>query len=117
MPKKSSNKLTNDLVLNRILDLLKEKGKTEKEMTKYLGVSSSAFTPWKYRNSKAFMKYIDLIAIYLNVSVNYLLYGIDEEVNENNISLIEVELLKMFRKMRPDQKECIINTSKCFVSA
>ena len=42
-----------------------------------------------------------------------LLQGMD--INEENLSVREVELLKMYRSMKPEQKECIVQISKCFV--
>ena len=115
MSRRPSRKLSDDPILKRILELLMQQGKTEKDMTVYLGISSCSFTAWKYEDSKTFLKHIGSIASFLNVSINYLLYGVDEDINEETLSVVEVELLRMFRGMKPDQRECIIRTSKCFV--
>ena len=96
MSRKPSHELTQDPVLNRILDLLKEKGRTEKDMTRHLGLSSTSFTGWKYRESKTFLKYVGPMSEYLNVSMNYLLYGKDESINEDTLSVSELELLKYY---------------------
>lgn len=115
MSRMAQGQLTDDPVLNRVLNLLKEKGHTEKELAEYLGLSSSSFTGWKYWERKTFMQYTEPMAEYLNVSVNYLLYGKDEEINEGTISPAEMDLLKRFRQMNPEQRECMVRTSKCFV--
>lgn len=115
MSRKPSCKLTEDPVLNRVLDLLREKGRTEKEMAQYLEISITSFTGWKYRESKTFMKHVGSMAEYLDVSVNYLLYGKDEEINEETLSASEINLVRRFRRMNPEQRACIVQTSKCFV--
>ncbi len=43
----TKKKLTDDPVLLRIQDLLKEKGRTEKDMVVYLGIGNGAFTHWR----------------------------------------------------------------------
>ena len=117
MSRKAKGKLTEDPVLNRVLDLLKEKGKTEKDMTDYLGISNSSFTGWKYKERKTFMQYVEPMSEYLEVSRNYLLYGRDEDINDETLSVVEVGLLKRFRRMKPSQRSCLIQISKCFDEA
>ena len=52
--RQTKRELTDDPVLLRILELLKEKGNTEKDMVEYLGLGNGAFTHWKYENQKSF---------------------------------------------------------------
>ncbi len=59
-----NKKLTDDPVLLRILDLLKEKGSTEKDMVRYLGIGNGAFTHWKYEGQKSFHQHIGAMAEY-----------------------------------------------------
>ena len=116
MSKRPSRELTKDPVLGRIMDLLVKQGKTEKDMTQHLGIANSTFTVWKYEERKTFLQHIGRIAEYLNVSTNYLLYGYDKDINETTMSVAEIDLLKMFRKMKPEQQDCVLRTSKCFLA-
>ena len=109
--------LADDPVLNRVLDLLKEKRHTEKDLAKHLGLSSSSSTGWKNRERKTFMRYIGPMAEYLNISTDYLLYGKDDETDGGTMSPVERDLLKRFRQMDPEQRECMVRTSKCFVKS
>lgn len=67
-------------VLDRISNLLKEQGKKQKDLTDYLGVSKNIFTNWKAGASKSYLKYIDKIAEFFDVSADYLL-GKTEDQN------------------------------------
>ena len=60
-------------VLDRISNLLKEQHKKQKDLTDYLGISKNIFTNWNSGASKSYLKYIDKIAEFLNVSTDYLL--------------------------------------------
>lgn len=108
--------MTDDPVLRRILELLKEKGKTEKDMVKYLGIGNGAFTHWKYDNQKSFHRHIRQMSEYLGVTPNYLLFGKDEEVNTDTLSANEIHLVKLYRQMQLGQKECLMQTAKWFVN-
>ena len=44
--------------MQRILELLKEQGKTEKELIQYLGLANGAFTPWKFGDTKGYMSFL-----------------------------------------------------------
>ena len=51
----TNRKVTEDPVVERLLDLLKEQGKTEKSLLQYLGLANGTFTLWKYDNGKSFL--------------------------------------------------------------
>lgn len=59
--------------INKILELLKQQGKKQKDLTDYLGVSKNLFTDWKSGRIKSYQKYLPQIADYLECSVDYLL--------------------------------------------
>ena len=63
--------------INKIMELLAKKKLEQQNLTDYLGVHKSTFSAWKSGNSKSYMKYIDRIADYFNVSTDYLLGGTD----------------------------------------
>ncbi len=59
--------------LNKILFLLKEQEKTQKDLMDYLGLGKTAFTGWKSGANTSYLKYISKIAEFLEVSTDYLL--------------------------------------------
>lgn len=95
-------------MLWRILDLLKEKGKTEKDMVEYLGIGNGTFTHWKYDNQKLFYQHIRQMSEYLGVMPNYLLFGKDEDVNTDILSANEIHLVKLYRQRQLGKKECLM---------
>lgn len=64
---------TYDDMLSRILVLLKESGKEQKDLTAAIGVYPSTVTDWKNGKSKSYKKYADAIADFFGVTVDYLL--------------------------------------------
>ena len=60
-------------ISQRIFDLLKVQGKTQKELANVLGIDPSAIAGWKRDNTNPKAEYLPIIAIYLNVSGDYLL--------------------------------------------
>ena len=111
MSKRPSRELNHDPILERILEQLKECGKTEKDMTKYLGIAESSFTEWKYGNRKTFLRYTGEMAEYFNVPVDYLLYG-EEEGMGQKLSRMETKMVVMLRSMTQEQRECIVKTAE-----
>ena len=64
-----------DSVLARIMDELKLKKASQRQLTAYLGLSSCIFTQWKNGTTTSYMKYLPRIAEYLGVTESYLLHG------------------------------------------
>ena len=60
-------------VLHRIISLLKQNGKKQKELTNFLSVSHNVFTEWKAGRNSSYMKHLPKIAEFFGVSVDYLL--------------------------------------------
>lgn len=72
--------------LNKIIKLLEEKGKTQKDLTDYLGISKNTFTNWKNGLSSSYTKYINKISEYLGVTTDYLLSNSNnKKINDNDI--------------------------------
>ena len=65
--------------LSNILDLLKEKNRSQKSLTDFLGISNSTFTDWKSGRNKSYNKYLPQIAEFFDVSVDYLLGKTDQK--------------------------------------
>ena len=63
--------------LDKILSLLTEKGIQQKTFAENIGVTKHTITDWKNGRSKSYMKYIDKIADFFDVSADYLLEKTD----------------------------------------
>ena len=59
--------------VDTILELLQVQNKQQKELTKFLQIGDSSISEWKKGKTKSYLKYIDKIAQFFGVSVDYLL--------------------------------------------
>ena len=105
-------KLTESTLVLRIIGLLRDQGKAEKDLTDFLRVSPSVMTRWKYDGSNAYLKYIDEICEFLDTTPNYLFWGPADE--EERLTDEEKELIRMYRKFDNGKKKCIKDTMKYF---
>ncbi len=60
-------------ILNNIIELLSRRGKTQKNLCDYLGISNNVFTDWKAGRNSSYKKYLPEIANFLGVSIDFLL--------------------------------------------
>lgn len=100
----------NNEILDRILETMKKRGVRQKDLTKHLGITETAFTRWKYAGSSSYLKYIDSIAKYLNVPVDYLMYGTVDKGHTKPIDFEDLEILNAIADMTPSEKDFIRNT-------
>ena len=70
----------------------------QKELTKYLGLNSVAFSEWKSGKSKSYRKYLIEIADFFNISIDYLVYGKEKNSSTDNLSENEREMIDVFSK-------------------
>lgn len=98
-------------VLDRIFNLLAEKGLQQQDLTNYLGVSKQLTTDWKAGRSKSYFKYIDKIAQFLNVSVDYLTgtETFDEAKAQNSTERRLLLLARRAADIPEAQREELIN--------
>ena len=102
-----------DLMLENILQIMKERNMSQKEFCDKMGMSPSLFTNWKRGLNNSYLKYAEKIAEILKVDVIDL-YGIVYEkpltLNENERTMIE-----LYRKLNSRQQtivyELIVNLS------
>ena len=109
--------MTDDPVVQRIVELLEERGITEKELIHRLGMSRGTFTAWKYGRVKSYQAHLNEIADILEVSPNMLLRGIDTEVNVETLSESEIRLIKAYRKMDNEGQRHVLDTANYIVKA
>ena len=97
--KESSSKLNDDPVLRRIMDLLQEQNRTDKELIDFLGLSNGVFTKWKYAGVKSYIKHIREIAEFLGTTTGYLLHGVDDDLNQDYLTEDEAKVLQLYRNI------------------
>jgi transcriptional regulator with XRE-family HTH domain len=116
-------KNTDDPIVLRIQTLLVRQKKTSKDLEKALGLSNGAVSKWKYAGTKSYMKYMPLIAEYLNVTIDELVgddfpYVTAEQGMkdvEGKISEDERQLLGMYRSLDENGRKCMHLTLKYVV--
>ena len=103
----TDRKMTENLVMQRILGLLRDKEKLDKDLTDYLGIAPTAMTKWKYDGSNAFLRYIEPIREYLDTTPNYLFWGAKGYTPEDGLTSAEFELIRKYRKLDTKRKKCV----------
>ena len=90
--------------LDKIKELLSQKGLKQKDLTDFLNLSKNAFTNWNNGNNNSYMKHLPKIAEFLGVSVDYLV-GNEEQSNNEKLSFalygtsdVDEEVLEDVRK-------------------
>lgn len=91
--------------LERIIKLLKEQGKKQKDLTDYLGVTKNTFTNWKGGHSESYKKLLPQIATFLGVSADYLL-GNNSTASQPILSAHELKVILAYRS-RPEMQAAV----------
>lgn len=89
-------------VIQKIMALLSEQNRQDKELCEHIGVAQSTFVNWKNRGTDPKPKYIPKMAEFFGVSVDYLLGN-----NEDPID-VGVEIQKLINYLTDD------NSSYCY---
>ena len=100
--------------LEKIIHLLANQNKKQKDLTDYLGVTKNTFTNWKLGVSYSYKKHIDKIAEFLGVSTDYLL-GVETE-QKNPLPGANEERIKEIYNMTSDLTDEEIIALKAFVA-
>ncbi len=79
-------------VLKRITDTLKKQGKLQKGLVSYLGLTKGTYANWNRKQSYSFLCYLEDIAEYLGVSVEYWVTGRNKEIITNDMNIILSDL-------------------------
>ena len=108
----SSREVVNDSIVRRMLGVMGEKGISQQELIRYIGLGNGIFTHWKFDGCKTYMKYIDKIAECLGVSKDYLLHGIEDDMNGASITEQEIEIIELFRSLDKKKKALAIDMLK-----
>ena len=109
---KTTRKMTDNPVVQRIVGLIREQGKKEKDLTDHIGIAPGAMSKWKYDGSYVYIKYIYEICEFLDTTPNYLFFGPEDK--EERLSPGEKEMIRMYRSLDVGRKKCITDTLKYF---
>ncbi len=94
--------------IDKIINLLEQKNKTQKELMDYLKLEKSVFTTWKNGKSKSYKKYLPQIAVFLNTTVEYLT---DESLNEAPSEDLII-LNRAAKKMTPENRKKLLDIAR-----
>ena len=106
--------------LDKISLLLKQKGKSQKDLTDFLGLSKNAFSDWKAGRMESYLKRLPEIAQFLEVTVDSLLNNLSEtepqkKPTANNDGQDDPrwnEIRKLMEQLPPDKLEQTIQFLK-----
>lgn len=103
-----------DITLERILKLKKDKGITDAQFQKDIGVYATALSEWKNGKTTSYLKKLPKIAAYFDVSVDYLLGNTDTPkkpigAQADELSDYDARVLAWFRSLPPEKREAILN--------
>ena len=114
----TTKKMTEDPVVLRILDLLHEQNRKDKELTDFLGLPPGSMARWKYDGLLVYLKYIVQICDFLQTTPNYLFYGKSSKDDYfEGLSPLENDIIRMLRLVDDDRKHCIRETLRLFVES
>lgn len=106
----------------RILELVHEKGMTQKEFSELTGIPQSTLSSWRGKKQNPGLDKLQVICDVLKVDPYYLISGtkMNESVNTEYISVYrdnreEYELLIEFRKMSVDNRKRIAGYAKALL--
>lgn len=85
------------VTFDSILQRMKEKGKTQRELAEFLGITEHKVSHWKNNRSDSYVKYIEQISEFLGVSIEEI-YGEETknpaiENDDGNAKLLYDKLL------------------------
>ena len=92
----------------RVDKLRREKGMSVNELSSAAGISHSTLNSWKLRGTMPKLDVLDGICYALSIHLMTLLYDMDIE----NISADEVELLALWKPFDKTQKEAVLTLMK-----
>ena len=99
--------MTDNEILNNILNHMKIKGVRQTDVARYLGISDNAVSQWKTHTSKSYMKYLDQLAEYFDVTTDELIHTNKKNIYEHHLSQEEQTLLTQYRQLPEDVKKRI----------
>lgn len=79
-----------DKILKTILDIKSQKEITDRKFVTDLGISPTSVSEWKAGKSKTYLKYLPMIADYLEIPTDFL-YGKMKEINSIKYTIEKID--------------------------
>lgn len=96
--------------IDRILELLEEKGVSGAEMSRQCGFSNAVFSQWKNKKQNPSAEKVSKMAEYFNVSVDYLLGITDikkEKPRVRSDEELDREFATLYNQLSKEQRDMI----------
>lgn len=102
------------MFFERLQQLIKEKGITQKQMCDDIQINKNLPKYWKDNNTHPNKTILNSLASYFDVSVDYLLgiTDIKKEITPTEYSEGEQALIELFNKIPKEKKELVLNMIK-----
>ncbi len=97
-----------DEVLERIVECIGPKHGAKKDLAMYLDIHPNVITNWLGGRNKSYMKYLNQIADYFGVSVDYLLTGEKEKPTDSGRPKLEdadIAFYERYSRLSENEKE------------
>lgn len=102
------------LIIDRIIELLRERKLSNKDLCDNIGVGQSTFTNWKNRKTNPPSEYIKPIADFFDVPVEFILTG---EFSENNINEHQIILINKSNLLSEKDLKRLIAIADVFIES
>ena len=106
-----------DPVVERILNMMEQRGISQREMAAMLGISEGSFSKWKNQGSKSYNRYLSKLSEILNVPVSYLVSG-DLDGDRKGTEVMYSEntraMIRMFDEMNEKEQMFFLEMMKRF---
>lgn len=100
-----------------IIDLLRQSGKEQKALADFLGVTQQTICDWKAGRNKSYLKQINKIAEFLNVSIDYLLGNDKKNKPADEICELQEKINRIAADMTTDELLKLIDYAELLIAA
>ena len=110
-------------IISRIRKLMKERNMNAAKTTRELHISVSSFSDWQSGKARPSLEVIAKFADYFDVSLDYLVYGVELESSNNQTSespflnAREDKCIDKFRKLSPALQEKLLSYADGMIAA
>ena len=104
-----------DILLERIIECIGPRHGAKKELAEHLGIHPNVITNWLNGRNKSYRRYVNEIAAFYGVSVDYLLGNADSKEkqpdSQNENQAVKDELIAFYGDVKDDLTPCLLYTS------
>ncbi len=108
------NRQNSDEIRNRIMNLLSESGKSDKDLESYLEIGRGRVAHWRYDRNVTFLQFIIPICEYFHTNPNYLFFGVEQVEDPVELSPDEKDLVRLYRQLDDRKQKYVKEGLKIF---